>query len=165
MRELDVDLNSNTVCGRRVPPRVAEMVHALARAGGSMRTENLISRLYGIDEPENARGTLNDLARQAKRLGIPIYWVVDTVAKRDKGSRGRSTISYHLGGGLRYYLMARGSYVCFTHVGTHYRPAWHLMSSKILAMPFATGDEARKCLDQWRSSSCPLPEDTVVVQA
>lgn len=76
MGELDkltivVDLRNSTVNGRRVMPRVAELVYCLVEFP-DIDTPTLIDKLFGAFGPENARNALKQTAYQARKVGIDV---------------------------------------------------------------------------------------------
>lgn len=69
---MNVDLAANTVNGKRVMPRVCELAWVMNEAGGSLRTPDVIAKMYGPHEPQDAQGALRQTARLARLAGIPI---------------------------------------------------------------------------------------------
>jgi hypothetical protein len=67
-----VDLARNTVDGRKVMPRVCELAWVMANAEGPLKTLDVIAKLYGPHEPQDAQCALRQTARLARLAGIPI---------------------------------------------------------------------------------------------
>lgn len=85
LSDYTIDLDRNVVNGRRVAPRVAELTYAITQAGGWLATNDLISKLFGVCEPQDALTTLRGLAYEARKVGIPIC-----------GGKGRGANGYYL---------------------------------------------------------------------
>lgn len=87
-----VDLNRNTVDGIFCSPKVAELAAVLI--GGPLPTGDIISRLYGLNEPDGAANCIKYLAFQARAQGIPIrgkndrrggfYWIGQRTREQDR---------------------------------------------------------------------------------
>lgn len=71
MGSLVVDLRDSTVNGKKVMPRVAELVYCLLNYP-NLETPDLIRKMYGPCEPEDARNALKQTAYQARKVGIMI---------------------------------------------------------------------------------------------
>ena len=67
-----VDLKTNTVDGKKVMPRVCELAWVMNEAGGRLKTPDVIARMYGPNEPQDAQCALRQTARLARLAGIPI---------------------------------------------------------------------------------------------
>lgn len=67
---MQIDLDRNTIDGRRIPPTIVELAAVLK--DGPLQTDDIIPRLYGANEPGNARNAVKQLAFRARRYGVPI---------------------------------------------------------------------------------------------
>lgn len=67
---MHVDLDRNTIDGRLVPGAIVELAAVLI--DGPLPTEQVISRLYGANEPRDARNAVRQLAYRARQRGVPI---------------------------------------------------------------------------------------------
>lgn len=66
-----VDLKTNTIDGRSVPGAIVELAQVLV--DGPMPTPRVIARLYGVNEPEDARNAIRQIAWRARKMGVPIH--------------------------------------------------------------------------------------------
>ncbi len=86
---MQIDLDRNTIDGRSIPPVIVELAAVLR--GGPLPTEEIIPRLYGINEPADARNAIKQLAFRARSKGVRI------VGSFNPLGRGNNRGTYRLG--------------------------------------------------------------------
>lgn len=66
-----VDLKNSTVDGKKVMPRVAELVYCLVNFP-DLKTPDLIAKVYGPCEPDDADNCIKQIAYHARQAGINV---------------------------------------------------------------------------------------------